>query len=445
MRHKVLIVSPHFPPINAADHQRVRMSLPYMEEFGWEPHILTVHPDHIEGVQDPILTKTVPPQIPTTYTGALPVQQTRRIGMSNLGLRCFPYLLQTGDRLLRQQKFDLVYFSTTVFTTMGLGSRWERLFNVPYILDFQDPWLSDYYKQAKTVPPGGRFKYGFAQLQAKILEPRALSKVAHVISVSPAYPKVLQQRYPYLQPEKFTVLPFGAPEPDFAALSQLNIQQKIYNPNDGKRHWVYVGRGGDDMALAVRSLFLGIQAHRSQNPEIWQSVQMHFVGTSYAPGNLAVKTIEPIAQELGIADLVTEHPHRIPYFEALQVLVDSDAILLIGSDDPSYTASKLYPCILAKKAILAIFHNQSSVVDILHSCQAGHAVTFTSNNQPIDLQSEIISQVNSLLSLPKGFQPKTDWLAFQPYTARDMTLQQCKIFDQCLVNYRSNKTLSSVF
>ena len=26
---RVLIVSPHFPPINAPDHQRVRMSLPY--------------------------------------------------------------------------------------------------------------------------------------------------------------------------------------------------------------------------------------------------------------------------------------------------------------------------------------------------------------------------------------------------------------------------------
>ncbi|MBD2297290.1 glycosyltransferase [Nostoc sp. FACHB-190] len=434
MKHKVLIVSPHFPPVNAADHQRVRMSLPYMEQFGWEAHVLTVRPDCVEGIQDHLLLKTVPSYIPITYTGALPVQQTRRIGISNLGLRCLPYMLQAGDRLIRQKKFDLIYFSTTVFLTMWLGSIWYRRFKIPYVLDFQDPWLSDYYRQTGTQPPGGRFKYGFAQFQAKLLEPKALSQVAHIISVSPAYPKTLQQRYPHLKPEQFTVLPFGAPEPDFSALSSLNIQQKIFNPNDGKRHWVYVGRGGYDMALAVRSLFLGIQSHRHQNPEIWQSVQLHFVGTSYAPGSLAVKTIEPIAQELGVADLVTEHPHRIPYFEAIQILVDSDAILLIGSDDPSYTASKLYPCILAKKPILAIFHHQSSVVDILHRCQAGQAVTFTSNNQPGDLQAEMIAQINSLLSIPKGLQPKTDWLAFQPYTAREMTLQQCQIFDQCLVN-----------
>ncbi|WP_017314704.1 glycosyltransferase family protein [Mastigocladopsis repens] len=442
MSHKVLIVSPHFPPINAADHQRVRMSLPYFEEFGWEPHVLAVRSDCVEGVQDPLLTKTVPSHIPVTCTGALSVQQTRRLGVSSLGLRCFPYLLKAGDSLLRQTKFDLVYLSTTVFIVMALGFRWRRRFGVPYVLDFQDPWLSDYYKQLGAAPPpGGRLKYGFSQFQAQLLEPMALSEVGHVISVSPAYPQTLQHRYPHLRPEQFTVLPFGAPETDFEQLPSLNIQQKIFDPNDGKRHWVYVGRGGNDMALALRTLFLGIQSERHRHPEQWQSVRLHFVGTSYAPKDQAVKTVEPIAQELGVADLVTEHPHRIPYFEALQVLVDSDAILLIGSNDAGYTASKLYPCILARKPILAIFHQQSSVVDILHRCQAGRAVTFASENQPGELLAEVAIQLRELLSLPKGYQPETNWGAFQPYTAREMTRQQCAIFDRSLTSGSQRKLL----
>ncbi len=32
---RVLIISPHFPPINAPDCQRVRMSLPYYRRYGW--------------------------------------------------------------------------------------------------------------------------------------------------------------------------------------------------------------------------------------------------------------------------------------------------------------------------------------------------------------------------------------------------------------------------
>ena len=34
---RVLLVSPHFPPTNAPDHQRVRMSLPFYREHGWAP------------------------------------------------------------------------------------------------------------------------------------------------------------------------------------------------------------------------------------------------------------------------------------------------------------------------------------------------------------------------------------------------------------------------
>ncbi len=432
--HRVLLISPHFPPINAADHQRVRMSLPYFEEFGWQPHVLAVKSEHVEGgVQDPLLTKTFPTNIPITYTKALSYRYTRTIGLGNLGLRSFAYILRAGDSLLRKKKFDLIYFSTTVFNLMALGSRWYHRFGIPYILDFQDPWLSDYYQQPGSPnPPGGRIKYGFSQLQAKCLEPRAVKHVRHIISVSPSYPKTLRKRYPHLQPEQFSVLPFGAPEADFEQLPKLNVSQTIFDPNDGNKHLVYVGRGGDDMALSLRILLLGIQNHRQKYPQVWQSIKLHFVGTSYAPKHLAVKTVEPIAKELGVADLIQEYPNRIPYFEALKVLTDSDAILMIGSNDASYTASKLYPCVLARKPILAIFHHQSSVVDILHQCRAGHAVTFTSDSKPENLLAEMTTQLNELLSLAKPSKSLTNWSAFAPYTAREMTRKQCIIFDNCL-------------
>ncbi len=433
MVHRVLIVTPRFVPINAADQQRVRMSLPYMQEFGWEPWVLAISPEYVQGVRDHWLEKTIPGDIKITRTAALPERYTRYLGFGSLGLRSFTYLLKAGNQLLQQQKFDLIYFSSTVFTSMALGRLWYDRFGIPYVLDCQDPWVSDYYKQPNSgKPPGGRFKYEFSQLEAKLLEPLTLARVSHIISVSPAYPKNLQARYPHLRPEQFTVLPFGAPSADFDVLPSLGVGQTIFDPNDGKRHWVYVGRGGDDMALALGSLFLGIQSHRGQNPQLWESVQLHFVGTSYAPKKLAIKTVEPIAQKFGVADLVTEHTERIPYFEALKVLTDSNGILLIGSNDASYTASKLYPCVLAKKPIFAIFHQNSSVVDILNDCQAGQAVTFTTDNQPQDLLASVTEQLNWLLSIPKEYSPQINWTKFEPYTAREMTKKQCEIFDKVI-------------
>jgi hypothetical protein len=433
LSNRVLIVSPHFPPINAPDHQRVRISLPYLQEFGWQPHVLTVDPDYVEGVYDPLLEKTIPDNVPITRTKALPLHHTKRLGVGNLGLRALPYLLQAGNQLLAQERFNLVYFSTTMFAAMALGPGWLKKFKVPYVLDFQDPWLSNYHQlQSSPQPPGGRFKYGVAQLISQILEPQTVKSASQIISVSPAYPRVLRQRYSNLQEDQFTVLPFGAAEQDFTWASKLGVQQKVFKANDGKRHWVYVGRGGEDMAVALKGLFSAIQEMRAQDPEVWQSIRLHFVGTSYAVGERAVKTIEPIAHEFGLTDLVDEHLHRIPYFEALQVLVESDAILLIGSDDPGYSASKIYPCILAQKPTLAIFHQQSLVIDILKRCQVGRVIPFISNNTSQNLSKFIALQLHWLLSLPKKYKPKTNWLEFQAYSAREMTRRQCDVFEKCI-------------
>src|ERR1700677_3580293 len=167
MPRRVLIVSPHFPPINAPDHQRVRMSLPYLRENGWEAHVLAVDPRFVEGAWDPDLLRTIATDVPVTRAGAVPLRMTRWLGLGRLGLRAFGPLNRMGSRLLCQRAFDLVYFSTTVFPTMSLGPRCKRLFGVPYVLDLQDPWLGDYYDRTGVIPPGGWWKYRFSQWLAR--------------------------------------------------------------------------------------------------------------------------------------------------------------------------------------------------------------------------------------------------------------------------------------
>ena len=123
MSRKVLIVSPHFPPINAPDHQRVRMALPHFAEFGWEPTVLAVRPECVEGVLDPRLEQSLPGDARVVRTGAWPSGFTRKFGLGSLALRALPYLFAQGNRLLAFRKFDLVFFSTTMFPVMALGRR----------------------------------------------------------------------------------------------------------------------------------------------------------------------------------------------------------------------------------------------------------------------------------------------------------------------------------
>ena len=60
---EVLIISPRFPPINAADVHRVRTSLAYYRRFGWEPTVLCVDPATSDGVEDAMLAQALTPDI----------------------------------------------------------------------------------------------------------------------------------------------------------------------------------------------------------------------------------------------------------------------------------------------------------------------------------------------------------------------------------------------
>lgn len=431
MNRRVLVVSPHFPPVNAPDHQRVRMALPYFAEFGWEPHVLAVAAEDVGGKRDDDLLATVPDGVPVTRVGAWPLWLTRRVGCGSLALRAFGSIARAGAQLLGETPFDLVYFSTTMFQVMTLGPRWKRRFGVPYVLDMQDPWVSTYYRDSGVRPPGGWLKYAFAQWLAGRNEPPAMRGAGHVVSVSPGYPTALRGRYPDVPEDRFSVLPFGASEKDFAAVERRGIRQSVFDPADGLIHWTYLGRGGADLALALRGLFLSLRSLRETNPKVAR-LRLHFVGTSYASADRAVPTVEPIARELGVGDLVQEQTSRIPYLEGLSLLRQSDAVLVLGSDDPAYSASKVYPCILSRRPIVAVLHEKNLAGHVLQRCQAGTVVPFASGDQPETLADRLRSALTETLGWPRDREPATDWEQFRPYTAREMTRQQCAVFDRVL-------------
>src|SRR5262249_21012946 len=86
-----LIVSPPFPPFTPPDMQRVRMSLPYFGEFGWQPYVLAVAPTGTE-VVEPLLTETIPSSVPVERVQALPASLTSVAGIGNIALRALPFL-----------------------------------------------------------------------------------------------------------------------------------------------------------------------------------------------------------------------------------------------------------------------------------------------------------------------------------------------------------------
>jgi hypothetical protein len=225
------------------------------------------------------------------------------------------------------------------------------------------------------------------------------------------------------------VIPFGAAEVDFGVMEDNGVTQPFIDPDADTIDVVYAGRGGHDMATAARGIFQALAKGRERQPSLFGRVQMHFVGTSYAPAGEGEKTIEPIAEQCGVGDAVTEHTDRIPYFQSLRLLRDADHLIIPGSEDPDYTASKLYPYILSRCPVLAVFNQNSSVVDILRETQAGTAVTFNGATATDELSRRILEDWSPMLKrLP--YTPNTDWGAFEPYTAEAMTRRQVEVFDR---------------
>src|SRR5207249_1517605 len=115
---------------------------------------------------------------------------------------------------------------------------------------------------------------------------------------------------------------------------------------------------------------------RSINPDLAARMRLNFIGTSNRPANVAERPITAIAEAEGVAAATREIPSRVPYLEALGILVRSHALLLIGSDEPHYTASKIYPALMSGRPFLSLFHRASSAHAILSASGGGSTLCF---------------------------------------------------------------------
>lgn len=417
---RLLVVSPHFPPVNAPDHQRVRSMLPHLRELGWEPSVLAVSPGSVLGANlDPILERTYPADLEVLRVDALPLVWTRPFGFGTLGLRALPAIAKKGASLLRQRKFDAVFFSTAQFTLMALGPRWQRTFRVPYVLDFHDPWLVDRAAARGTQRPGG-WKYRFAQWQAALLEPLAVRKAAHCLCVSEAYPKMLRQRYPEMEATRFSVIPFAASEEDHKVALEFG-EQGIFDPHDGRIHVVYTGIIEAPFLKPLRTFLAGLARAIAKLPAA-RKLAVHFVGTTYAPHPASEGIVATESRNLSLTDFVDEHRPRIPYFSALKCWHDARALLVFGSADAGYVPSKLEPSLATGRPLLALFDPAAPSSQRL--ADAGVWIAGLEGEAAEERVQEF------LLGLCTGT-PSHDVPRLPAFGAAQMTAKIARVFDQC--------------
>jgi hypothetical protein len=423
---KVLIVSPRFPPTNAADLHRVRTSLAYYRSFGWEPSVLAIDPKTSDCIDDPALVEALPEDIPVTRVSAWSETRCRRFGFGQLAYRSLLPLYRVGCDMLRCGRHDVVLFSTTAFLCFALGPLWRRRYGCAIVYDFHDLWYRGPLPRAAV--PGNPIKYRVDQWLAKRLERFSLRSAAHIFVVSEFYVATLSGRYPWLEANQFTVLPFGAAPGDYAFVRDRGVRQTVFQPDRGIRRWVCAGAIAPAMLPVVAALCRGLRSWHDARPAAAAALRLTFVGTDYAQVERSSKRVEPIARSCGVADLVEEFPGRIPYFEALAFNLASEAILLIGSTEADYTASKLMTVALSKRPILALFHRESLVSRIAAQLPNVFLATFDEQPGEPEFQDRIAKGIEWLIAA--SFDATAIEASCEPWSAAEMTRRQCVVFDR---------------
>jgi len=244
-------------------------------------------------------------------------------------------------------------------------------------------------------------------------------------------------RYGWLSATDATDIPYGAEADDFEYLGQHPRQNSIFDSKDGKLHVCYVGAYVETMEQTLRALFAAFHQGLERAPSVFAKVVLHFIGTTYSTNGSDPFRVTAVARDCGVAEWIREHPQRVSYLDSLQIMLDAHALILLGSAEPHYTASKVFPYILAKKPLLAIFHEESSIVSILRDVSGEEAITFNSQDGPARLRDHICNRIESIVAGLEDNKRTINWDALAPYTTNAMTKRLTHALDLALDSVKS--------
>jgi hypothetical protein len=218
-------------------------------------------------------------------------------------------------------------------------------------------------------------------------------------------------------------IPIGGDPEDFSALAEHRPASRLLAPD--RINLSYVGAFLPRAEPLARQVMKALSELRRERPQLAARLRLNFVGTSNQPDG-KMRLVTPIAESEGVSDLVVERPARVPFLEALGLLSSSDGLLLIGSDERHYTASKIYPALMSGTPFLSLFHRDSSAHQILSDAGGGLSFAFADASELGGLTPDLTAGL-ALLSEQPGSLGRADATAYADFT---------DVFDQVLQGRR---------
>jgi glycosyltransferase involved in cell wall biosynthesis len=386
--------------------------------LGWEPIVFAADPEDLEEPPDPGFAALLPENLRVVRFRAWNPRLTRLFGLGDLGIRSLEGLRGALGDFFSREKADAVIIHGPPWFCFTLGPWLRQTHGVPYLLDYIDPWVSNPLNAYRW-----RSKAHWYRLLARQLEPKVTRLASGIFTISEHGKRELREHYPEIAGTPIVPVPYGFEPSDYLSPADERPESQE------KRILRYIGARLPTSVPIWEALFGALARLRERQPEAVQALRLELIGTTYAVDDVR-PLIQPLAVPFGVDDLVFEAPARVPYSEALRLTRRADGLLVIGTMESHYAASKIFPTLAARLPMLGAVHAESDVVSLLDAVESGGVAKFASENDLGAIEEHFLETLPRFLdhSLPAPAAAAVD-AVLAPYTARKMTERVATLLD----------------
>jgi glycosyltransferase involved in cell wall biosynthesis len=380
----VLFITYFWPPSGKATLHWPFKIIQHLPGYGWQPFVLTASEDTFSSPDESLLKK-VDPDLKVFKARVLepfslyrrllgkkkdaPLTASETISTTNRGLRhrfaiwirmnlfipdarigWYWNAVRKGKQILRSENIQAIVSIGPPHTTLLVGKKLSRQFNIPHIPVFIDPWVDiTYYRDFKRSRPTIALDRRF--------EKSVLKQSSNVVFVTESMKDDYIKRCPYLK-DKSHVLYWG------------------YN-EDAFRGQISNGETTEEILLHAGNIF------DYQNPKaLWitlrkevdngRKLRIVFIGT-VSPG------IRQSIIEAGLIDR-TDFKGFLPYHKMIEELNNASYVMVCATEK-RHVPGKLFEYLRSGKPILAFGDNNEEVRRILDETKAGMIFPYNSAAQ----------------------------------------------------------------
>src|SRR5207248_221125 len=161
-----------------------------------------------------------------------------------------------------------------------IGRRLKHRFGIPFVLDYQDPWVGAWGETVGGAADGSPdWKSRATRRIAEWFEPRVVAAADALSAVSDGTLDDVMGRLPGAAHKRRAAIPIGWDVDDWT-LADGTASCLDFDPADGRLHLSYVGTllplGGPVFDV----LFAALARLRASAPGVYASVRVHLYGTS---------------------------------------------------------------------------------------------------------------------------------------------------------------------